>query len=67
MNHHQINENYNSNSIQENQSNPNEDNNNFVSDFINNPKEAIAKEIIGRAEENLSKGWAERFGCCNFE
>ena len=40
---------------------------NFVNDFINNPKEAIAKEIMNKAEENISKGWSSWCECCNLE
>ena len=50
--------------VEENE-NPNRGGN-FMNDFMNNPKEAIAKEIIGRAEENLSKSWSDKFKC-NFE
>ena len=46
--------------------NPNNREGNFINDFMNNPKEAIAKEIIGRAEENLTKSWSDKFKC-NFE
>ena len=34
--------------------------------FFTNPQEAIAKELMSRAEEKLTKGWLDRFKC-NFE
>lgn len=34
--------------------------------FFTNPQEAIAKELMNRAEEKLTKGWLDKFKC-NFE
>jgi hypothetical protein len=52
------NDNYNQNPQQMNEEqNPN---------FFTNPQEAIAKEIMNRAEEKLTKGWLDKFKC-NFE
>jgi hypothetical protein len=63
-------DNYNSRNNAQNR-NTNEDretgeNTNFVNNLMNNPREAIANELIHRAEENLTKSWSDRFNC-NFE
>jgi hypothetical protein len=46
--------------------NNNQENSNLIGGLLTNPKEAIAKEIMNRAEENITKGIGEKFKC-NFE
>jgi hypothetical protein len=48
------------------QNNNQKEENNFVSDFMNNPKEAIAKEMINKAGEQISRSWFDKCKC-NFE
>jgi hypothetical protein len=48
-----------------NEENYDSNENNFAYNFVNNPKEAIAKELMNQAEQK-SKGWFDRFKC-NFK
>jgi hypothetical protein len=36
---------------------------NFMNNFLTNPREAIAKEVMERAGEQLKKSWMDRFKC----
>jgi hypothetical protein len=35
----------------------------FMSDIFKNPKEALAKEVIERAQAKLTQTWYDRFKC----
>jgi hypothetical protein len=62
MNSRNNNINFNNQSNQNNQQGEPDNNPNF----FQNPQEAIAKELMNRAEEKLTKGWLDKFKC-NFE
>jgi len=38
-----------------------------IMNFIQNPGEAIAKQVLDKASENISKSWYERFKCFNLD
>jgi len=38
----------------------------FINNLLNNPKEAIAKEVMERAQHKLSQSWLDKCKC-NFE
>ena len=40
--------------------------NDFMNNLLNNPKEAIAKEVIERAQQKISQSWFDKCKC-NFE
>ena len=51
----------------QNQSNSQEDNLGNMMNFIQNPGGAIAKQVLDKASENISKSWYERFKCLNVD
>jgi len=50
-----------------NDSNNNKGESNNMMNFIQNPGEAIAKQVLDKATENISKSWYERFKCFNVD
>ena len=50
-----------------NQSSSQGDNLGNVMKFIQNPGEAIAKQVMDNAGENISKSWYEKFKCFNID
>ena len=38
----------------------------FMNNLLNNPKEAIAKEVMERAQQKISQSWLDKCKC-NFE
>lgn len=51
----------------QNQSNSQGDNFGNVMNFMQNPGEAIAKQVLDQASQNISKSWYERFKCFNVD
>jgi hypothetical protein len=52
----------NRNNKNENHEQSQNDQNNFAMNFVTNPQEAIAKELLNQAEQK-SKGWLDRLKC----
>lgn len=50
-----------------NQSNDRGDNLGNVMNFMQNPGETIAKQVMDKASENISKSWYEKFKCFNID
>jgi hypothetical protein len=48
------------------QLNPKKEEKGFLDNLIDNPREAIAKEVIDQAQEKISQNWFDKCKC-NFE
>ena len=60
------NHNNNNNTSNSNDTNVNQNREqNFVNNFISNPREALAQEVMERAGEKLSQSWYEKLKCFN--